>query len=508
MAVVHLFVEPRQPPVGRVGVQLALASISVLDSREAQLGRRVKEGLVVPMSTQAAPARVDLPPGTYVVSVDLPSGEQLTRPLLVTGLEPGPIKLVLSARESPVARESARPRAVRVGRIVLDGADAPRRVRVRTTDSADSVAQASPEDATKRPVSTLSVGRRMARPPPREAALIESAPVPDERPRMMDVQASGLYYLGRMSGTFHVSNVRSWLTHLTQRANSGRRMPGARTESGQYVDVAALEGPDMGPRQGGDFREGAQREYVAQRYACSLFPDGRISGLAVVPWHWAARRDGHGHSPVSIFEDWDGMKRRWNLRLAINDGSTSSVLSYLTQGDLGNAQLLLKDSLAFLMSKAENPYAAAAGGYVLIHSKDDDIDHGDWPWWLRNLASWFPWLPDAQILLATLLLQRRRLADRIEPGLSERYERRISYARLLLERAMRAGIPIYSVGFRLLIENLEILSEMQRSRRPNAAEEGFPVRDALKVVRDLGSCITSVQPMTVLDLGELWISVP
>lgn len=181
----------------------------------------------------------------------------------------------------------------------------------------------------------------------------------------------------------------------------------------------------------------------------------------------------------------------------------SSVLAYLTQGDLGSAQVLLKSSLHMLMAKAESPYAATAGGYVLIYSKSEDIDAPDWPSWILNLAAWYPTSPDAQILMATLCLQRRRLLQQVNIPAARNDVQRLQLARILLKRALEAGLPMYSMGMRLLIENLEILNEEEVAAGRNNGSDGFLLPETIRHVRAVSSCMKTVQPITVLDFRDI-----
>lgn len=72
---------------------------------------------------------------------------------------------------------------------------------------------------------------------------------------------------------------------------------------------------------------------------------------------------------------------------------------------------------------------------------------------------------------------------------------------------MRAGIPMFSLGMRLLVENLEILREEFRDSysrdRYNARYGDMPLENALQQVHALNRCMKTVQPMTVLDLSSL-----
>jgi hypothetical protein len=66
---------------------------------------------------------------------------------------------------------------------------------------------------------------------------------------------------------------------------------------------------------------------------------------------------------------------------------------------------------------------------------------------------------------------------------------------------------MFSLGMRLLVENLEILREElgdgESRPRHNERNGDMPLDSALQHVRALCRCMKTVQPMTVLDLNGL-----
>jgi hypothetical protein len=83
-----------------------------------------------------------------------------------------------------------------------------------------------------------------------------------------------------------------------------------------------------------------------------------------------------------------------------------------TLSDLGHAGMVARELEVLeraLRDKRRSPVAAAIAATVLLRCGALAELH-DWP---RNLANWFPWLPDGAVLWAETLLRRDELADRL-----------------------------------------------------------------------------------------------
>jgi len=511
MAQVNISVRPSPSDI-LSGEALALANISLLDDGVGGFGRVVKADVIVPVSQTRATASVELERGSYVVSLAMPSGDRLVAQLDVSGEDV--LDLVLSAEPEPVRLTGfgVAPPVKRVRKAVPkteDGRES-KSVRLRFTDSAvmfDEVAGAIPMTEAK-PVSLLSVSRRRRS---GESALVRMTkalqPFHGE-PRIVELRRQGPRWPSPLlEGDDSFVDPLYWVRQLGRVA----RRDGVRTETRRpaqgsiQAHLPSLDDP-LWFRQHDHFF-GRPAPVVGQRYAVTLdAPDDEVSRLAVLPWAWHGVGVRDRDEVVTVDERWDEDAGQWILRSAINDVGIASVLAFLTQGDLSRARRLIRESLRFLMAKVENPYAAAAGGYVLIYSKDEDVADDHWPQWIRNLAAWFPSLPDSQILLATLCFQRRRLVERAGLGGLSDNRARISFARDLLWQAMRGGLPIYALGMRLLVENLEILRDEQRRLGNDVDEYTDPrVEEALTRVRALSRCMTTAQPMTVLDFAGLGV---
>jgi hypothetical protein len=171
-------------------------------------------------------------------------------------------------------------------------------------------------------------------------------------------------------------------------------------------------------------------------------------------------------------------------QIAVRDRQVGSTLGYITSGDLPSAAVLVKQARDMLFEKLHNPFAAAAGGYVLA-ATETAADEKYWHQWVRNLMNWFPWLPDGAILYAWLKLRH---------GDSD--EDQIEAKRALLT-AYRRGIPFFALGVRWLLDGLTILNA---SGKPKINEnEEFQV--ALNNVHTIARRINTRLPFTSIRLG-------
>jgi hypothetical protein len=71
-----------------------------------------------------------------------------------------------------------------------------------------------------------------------------------------------------------------------------------------------------------------------------------------------------------------------------------TVARYLYSGNLQQAATIASSAEQLLDHKSSHPFGAALGGYALLRLGERDL-LGEWP---RNVARWFPWLPDGAIV--------------------------------------------------------------------------------------------------------------
>lgn len=99
-----------------------------------------------------------------------------------------------------------------------------------------------------------------------------------------------------------------------------------------------------------------------------------------------------------------------------------------------NREALADDAVEMLRAKVDAPIGAAIGGYVLLMRGElEDLAN-----WVRNLATWFEWLPDGAVLYAELLARHGRHAEAIH------------WFMALGER----GLPIVAAGLRISLKRM------------------------------------------------------
>jgi hypothetical protein len=170
--------------------------------------------------------------------------------------------------------------------------------------------------------------------------------------------------------------------------------------------------------------------------------------------------------------------RLHRISIVAEDQFLASIIGYLGKGDLPAASSVLKTAEHMLFGKRTNPFAAAAGAYVML-SQEDLTVYAYWHRWIDNLHKFFDWLPDGAIQWAWL-----KLADP-NSGLKE--------IRDCLMEAYWRGLPYYSAGVKLLLDGLTIFSDNAK------AEFGQPdseIEEALKIVRQLAMRTNMSQPFT------------
>lgn len=231
------------------------------------------------------------------------------------------------------------------------------------------------------------------------------------------------------------------------------------------------------------------------RYALLLAKE-KQSLAARLPGPWRCVSTG---APAQVTVDATRQDdERYKLNVRVSDSDVQSVLGFVLQSDLEGALAVLDACMEMLAAKAQNPYAAAAAGYVLLNAP---ANRTSFPWqhWIGNLGRHFTDVPDGLILHATLLLQT-------EPGrmLPSSYfpadaASRANMAANLLLQAMERGLPLYRAGVRLLASNLRILigDETAGAGNPEALRKAYELAAWLLMRLD------SQQVFTVVDVTDL-----
>lgn len=160
---------------------------------------------------------------------------------------------------------------------------------------------------------------------------------------------------------------------------------------------------------------------------------GNKTVLVPVPRAWQSRSRGSVATELVV------NAQRKSVATSIEDPELAPVLAYLARGSSALAAESLGDfPLELLMEKHQNPFAAAAGAYVLVDALDDAARAPRWRQWIANLSSAFRWLPDGAVLEGRALL----LTDRPDQALGRFIE------------AFARGVPLFAEGVRMLVEGL------------------------------------------------------
>lgn len=218
-------------------------------------------------------------------------------------------------------------------------------------------------------------------------------------------------------------------------------------------------------------------------------PDVSCSQIAMIPLPWRERNaeeiDIQALITPCSTEATAGTDVKFGVQVLIQDQDIAPILAFLQNGNLEAASLLLKNlgeiAEGYLYNKIINPYAAAAGCYVLIRLREywRMRDEGPQHNWTRNLADWFTWLPDGAIIYAW----KRLFCDRDAP------EDRLADARQYLQKAVDRGAPVFTEGVRLLRD----ATRLAFTKPDDTVTHG----ELLKRVRDLSNW---AQPNTVFAI--------
>ena len=197
-------------------------------------------------------------------------------------------------------------------------------------------------------------------------------------------------------------------------------------------------------------------------------------------------------SVVPVADAWDGQSdsnktaelvvntASQSISTTITDREFAPVLAYLSNGRADLAAAALGElSMGALLRKRRNPYAAAAGAYVLIDQLHDLAHPPEWRDWISNLSRWFPWLPDGALLEGRALQHTDRPLEALEQFL-EAFDR---------------GVPFFAEGVRVLLQGLLSFSEGDVS-----AAKAARLATATRAVRQWASWLDPRESFTTLTL--------
>ncbi|MEZ2333480.1 caspase family protein [Mesorhizobium sp. RCC_202] len=221
---------------------------------------------------------------------------------------------------------------------------------------------------------------------------------------------------------------------------------------GAKLDIAVER--DDGLLMRFDIRDGADWRYMPGGGECPLFAVIKMGGrqeLAVVPTLGARPGEADspgGWTPYILIDRTAGIEQMMST-VIVEDSVWAGLLGFVASRDMIMGEKLLDSGLvevavSAFAGKRQNPLAALAGALVAVAAASADVEKR-WEPWLRNLADWFPGLPDGPIILGRRLLMRARNAEQI------------AEARKWLFEGFDRGVPVYSLCVDWLARGLESL---------------------------------------------------
>ena len=222
-----------------------------------------------------------------------------------------------------------------------------------------------------------------------------------------------------------------------------------------------------------------------------------VQKVASIPDRWIGldgTKDDVFRAEIVEHPDFNGGTR---IRLSVTDPRAMSLMSFLQTGDLDAALAVSSPAMGFVRQGTQNAYAAVAAAYALVYAPAGSGNPG-WEEWVLELARNRSDIPDGKILEATLLLQREVsgvfFAGAEFPPTA--VERRLERAWGCVQEAVRRGPPVFSLGLRLLEENIRIL-------RDSGAEvvDSSAAVAAANVTGWLRARVDPYQPLCVFDVS-------
>lgn len=232
-------------------------------------------------------------------------------------------------------------------------------------------------------------------------------------------------------------------------------------------------------RPGGNFRSGYVRKWLlvaaGTRHSTLIpYPEGWIE-----EGRYAFTLEVHRKGIAGIEAN------RWSADLQLMNPVYGSLIEHLTRRDLSSGEEVARsqrgNATKMLYQKNGNPFAAAAGAYLLVLGQGEI---GTEVQWINNLTERFAWLPDGPIAAGWYRL-RQAQSDTAE----------WQKARTLLLLACARGLPYFTIGLQVLLEGMTLLNM--------AFPEDGEVRDALAAIRAAEvACVRSCS-FTTLQVSRL-----
>lgn len=427
-------------------------------------------GLVLPIGDPGGsfePLTVSVEPGRYLVQATLPSGEILTQEIDVAGPEKVSVDLV--SEESPHEW---------LGKLQVAGGVPSRRMLEVSQSILGVVPVARPLDVRAMWLETVTSKARFSE------WLNSDAAVGDHAPQLF---FGSLLAAGPLKSVFADDQFEKFEIR-------GRDSLGG----------PALPSPSLAKLLGKEVPSGLSRHYLA------LEDDTGIRGLAVLPLPWLYSKLDDTRAgqvmPIEIVLRKPAPGSSFAESpvqpvISVDDPEVAGLLGYLGGRDLQSAEAVLAQAVQWLYEKTTNPFAAAAGAYILLAADGlRGSPLGEWRSWIANLANWFEWLPDGSIQFAWLKLNT--ISPEVEGATdgAVKVDAVVAEARELLLRALIAGVPLFSAGVRLLVDALTLVANHEEYRGKNETPKETSTTRALMLARWLSRRTDPSQPFTAVRM--------
>jgi hypothetical protein len=212
---------------------------------------------------------------------------------------------------------------------------------------------------------------------------------------------------------------------------------------------ASVRGDD--PRRIGELR----MNYVDEEAALCLRVELRSTGSA--PEGRCVMVPGSRGGRVLFFHDEGAGPGTVRTLVSGAAPEAEALMAYLENGAIGAARrvgdAVVRQADESSRGRRTDPFGACIAGYFLLRAGRLERQA-----WMKNLADWFPDIPDGAVIYAVSLLR--------DPDATGR---RAHAARDYLLEAVRRGVPIYTVGLRLLFDSLQYLAREEDDREVASA---------------------------------------
>lgn len=206
------------------------------------------------------------------------------------------------------------------------------------------------------------------------------------------------------------------------------------------------------------WRFGFAPDHVSGKRPPRRFAHVQLAGsseLVSLPLPW--RTDGYQgnwqpEDYVDLVVDSSGRAKPVRSSVMVRDNKYSGIIAYMNNGAMTLAGELMRAgnivearAVDLLSEKARSPLGACAAAYVLLSTTSfDGAQGGSWLSWIENLGTnpRYNWIPDAALLCARVRMQTAETQAQVLCAIP------------LLHRALRNGLPFYSLGLSWMLEAL------------------------------------------------------